>query len=237
MIYGTRCHGCRKSSERGEAFYELEVNLKPGCLLEERIASLFQEEELNGSNQSVIAIVVRDKFEAIADLTTQMIGRRYRCERCDGLRDATRFTRIGSLPPVLHFSLMRFVYDFDAQERKKTNNFITFPSELNMAPFAPPSSPGASQIYDLVGVLLHQGGSAHFGHYTADVFDVQHQKWFHCDDDSVEQLPNPFKTRQELKSQSSGKSGKAKAKASARKVMSVDSTDSEGEQSRYEQQK
>lgn len=78
---------------------------------------------------------------------------------------------------VLHFSLLRFVYDPKLGDRKKTNNFITFPRTLDMSPqldagetrMAPSMRDNA--IYDLQGVLLHKGKSAHHGHYVAQVFD------------------------------------------------------------------
>lgn len=125
---------------------------------------------------------------------------------------------------------MRFVYDFDAEERKKTNNFITFPAQLDMSAYVAPSKSGEAHLYDLVGVLLHQGSSAHFGHYTADVYDMQHQKWFHCDDELVEAISSPFQNRKELSGQA-----KSQAKKNGKKAVHVDCTESEDDGA-FEQQ-
>lgn len=188
MTYGTQCYGCESVSEHTYPFYELEIHLKPNCILEDCIASLLSEERLEGANQCVLI-----QTEGFIMLTGIPI--RYNCEHCHGLRDAKRFNRIKSLPPVLHFSLMRFVYDFDMEERRKTNNCITFPAVLDMSFFTGEDT----AVYDLKGVLLHQGSSAHFGHYTVDLFDNRLQKWFSCDDEIVLPKPDVFTKRKNLK--------------------------------------
>lgn len=76
---------------------------------------------------------------------------------------------------VLHFSLLRFVFDEKTFDRKKSTSYIKFPRVLNMAEFCPtpPGSSAEDMLYDVKGVLLHKGTSAHHGHYVAWVFDVQ----------------------------------------------------------------
>lgn len=58
---------------------------------------------------------------------------RYLCSQCDSLQDATRYTELRELPPVLHFSLLRFVYDVSSMERKKSKHVIKFPKTLDMS--------------------------------------------------------------------------------------------------------
>ncbi|KAI6138857.1 hypothetical protein EDD17DRAFT_1782678 [Pisolithus thermaeus] len=82
-----------------------------------------------------------------------------------------------ALPPVLHFSLLRFVYDFASMERKKSKHNLLFPTTLDMG-----SSWGAGHVYELRGVLLHKGASAYHGHYEAQVFDTR------FDDDTVTKI-------------------------------------------------
>lgn len=75
-----------------------------------------------------------------------------------------------TLPQVLHFSVLRFVFDAQDMSRKKSKQAITFPLAINMQRYM-----GESDVdlwYDLRGVLLHRGQSAYHGHYEAQVFDV-----------------------------------------------------------------
>lgn len=101
---------------------------------------------------------------------------RYLCSRCDTLQDATRYTELRSLPPVLHISLLRFIYDLATMERKKSKHTIRFPAYLDMQSFLQDSalsqSKPSSCMYELRGVLLHKGTSAYHGHYEAQAYDM-----------------------------------------------------------------
>lgn len=115
---------------------------------------------------------------------------RYRCGNCDELRDARRYTELVSFPPVrarplftspsrrreeqvLHFSLLRFTFDLETLERKKSTHSVEFPFTIDMNQFICDDAVRQPALYDLKGVLLHKGGSAHHGHYMAEVFDVK----------------------------------------------------------------
>ena len=102
---------------------------------------------------------------------------RYLCYNCKSLQDATRYTELRSLPPVLHISLLRFVYDFATYERRKSKIPLKIPPYLNMKPFLQSSDPNQmevteddEEVYELRGVLLHKGQSAYHGHYEAQVY-------------------------------------------------------------------
>lgn len=98
---------------------------------------------------------------------------RYRCSRCQSLEDATRQLILQKLPPVLHFSLLRFVFDVMTLERKKRKHNVSFPVVLDMNRFLPNrNSADGENTYELKGVLVHKGSSAYHGHYEAMVFDV-----------------------------------------------------------------
>jgi ubiquitin carboxyl-terminal hydrolase 48 len=98
----------------------------------------------------------------------------YRCDVCAGLRDAKRMTEILTLPPVLHFSLLRFVFDPETLDRRKSSIAINFPKSIDMAKYLPNSHTDNGEVwYDLKGVLLHRGNSAHSGHYTAHIYDAK----------------------------------------------------------------
>ncbi|GAA6042749.1 hypothetical protein JCM8097_007455, partial [Rhodosporidiobolus ruineniae] len=149
MAFFTQCTECGTKSERPSTFLELEVNLEKNCKLEDRIKDSLKPETLSGDNQ-------------------------YFCEVCDQKQDAMRGSRLTDLPPVLHFSLIRFVWDMEDLSRRKSNDFISYPLSLDMGQFLPKPE-GAKKRdevwYDLKGVLMHKGTSAHHGHYVAQVYD------------------------------------------------------------------
>ena len=98
---------------------------------------------------------------------------RYHCSKCQSLEDATRQLVLGRLPPVLHFSLLRFVFDVTTFERKKRKHNVSFPVVLDMNKFlGNQKTTNEENTYELKGVLIHKGSSAYHGHYEAMVFDV-----------------------------------------------------------------
>ncbi|TFK42426.1 hypothetical protein BDQ12DRAFT_644097 [Crucibulum laeve] len=170
QVYGTICETCKYQSERDTDFLEIEINFDNHATLENRTAALLQPESLSGDNQ-------------------------YFCSQCNGLQDATRYTEIRELPPVLHFSLLRFVYDFNTMERKKSKHSISFPYTLDMNKFIgssdhreKPSLAKDENKYQLRGVLLHKGASAYHGHYEAQIYDVVHKSWFQFNDETVTKI-------------------------------------------------
>ncbi|KAH7889396.1 hypothetical protein F5I97DRAFT_1801122 [Phlebopus sp. FC_14] len=166
QIYGTICHSCRNRSEHTTDFLELEINIENNARLEDRIAALLQDEKLTGDNK-------------------------YSCSNCSSLQDATRYVELRSLPPVLHFSLLRFVYDFTSMERRKSKHNLLFPTTLDMSKFVSSResiSGEEGHVYELRGVLLHKGASAYHGHYEAQVLDTASKTWFQFDDETVTKI-------------------------------------------------
>ena len=99
-------------------------SFQSGTTLEECLARLATSERLEGNNK-------------------------YNCPRCVGLRPALRTSRLTSLPPVIHFSLLRFVFDQETMTRKKSKASIRYPKEVILS----------GEKYDLRGVITHQGPS------------------------------------------------------------------------------
>jgi uncharacterized UBP type Zn finger protein len=67
------------------------------------------------------------------------------------------------------------VYDLTDMERKKSKCAIEFPMILDMDSFMSKQD-GTNEsdmcnIYELKGIMLHEGSSAYSGHYVAQVFD------------------------------------------------------------------
>lgn len=121
---------------------------------------------------------------------------KYRCDHCASLQNATRYTRLETLPPasllhstantsvlthivqVLHFSLLRFGFDYSTMTRKKSQAFVKFPKSIDMGDYlgdleSEDYLTREERWFDLKGILLHRGTSAHSGHYTAQIYDEE----------------------------------------------------------------
>ncbi|KAF5330471.1 hypothetical protein D9619_005916 [Psilocybe cf. subviscida] len=202
QVYGTICHSCKNRSERSSDFLELEINFEQNSTLEDRIAASLVPETLSGENK-------------------------YFCSRCESLQDATRYSELRQLPPVLHFSLLRFVYDFDTMERKKLKHSISFPKTLSMNKYVGSKNTrntNATEVednlYELRGILLHKGASAYHGHYEAQVYDAELGSWFQFNDELVTRID----TLGDKSTQRSSKSKKDSAKESSKKVANNTNT-------------
>jgi ubiquitin carboxyl-terminal hydrolase 48 len=191
QVYGTICQSCQYRSETRSEFLELEVSFKVSTYrnfnyyyspkscknnakLEDCISTSLLPETLSGENQWGLIPQVRTLLYSLSEI-------RYLCSGCRSLQNATRYTELRKFPPVLHFSLMRFVYDLNTMERKKSKHSISFPLSLDMNRFlgSPEDRRHATSttcddnIYELRGILLHKGASAYHGHYEAQVYDAQ----------------------------------------------------------------
>lgn len=61
----------------------------------------------------------------------------------------------------------------ESLSRRKSSGNISYPLKLDMGQFLPNNARGERPEvwYDLKGVLMHKGKSAHHGHYVAQVHD------------------------------------------------------------------
>jgi hypothetical protein len=76
------------------------------------------------------------------------------------LQSATRYTLLRRLPPVLHISLLRFVFDLTSMERKKSKDTVSIPLVLDMSPFVSTGENAhldTACVYHLRGILKHRG--------------------------------------------------------------------------------
>ena len=153
MRYSTKCLKCSTVSQRTSTYREIEIALRKAKTLHEGLVEVLQPETLRDDN-------------------------RYRCERCDSLQNAERQLVIDSLPPVMHISLLRFYYDVKSESRKKSSALIKFPQSIDMQPYLGDrvDFTGSPLWYDLRAVLLHEGTSAMYGHYTAQIYDSRHAR-------------------------------------------------------------
>lgn len=193
------CTKCGRSSDRREPFMDLSLPIPPvlskdGSMPTTPHSPSIEIEKGEGGNgeatlQQCLAAFVRNE---------NLSGHgRYFCDSCGKDQNATKFTCIASLPPVLCLHLKRFTWKRDAMRTKLTND-VDFPLEgLDLAPYcceeetaaerdAPEtpvstgkrsrrtprsraSAPTSStdKLYDLVAVITHHGRQAGSGHYTA----------------------------------------------------------------------
>lgn len=111
MAYVTKCKSCKTASKTKSTFYELDMHIDGVATIEKSIENYIRPEELSGSNQ-------------------------YHCSYCNAKRDASRFIELSpQLPQILNFQLMRFVFDWENETKKKVKTAIEFPEFLDMNEF------------------------------------------------------------------------------------------------------
>ena len=156
--YVTKCSACETTSERLADFYELDLNIRGHKSLDEALQGFLEVEKLEGDNQ-------------------------YMCQRCNLKQNATRSIVLKSLPPVLNFQLLRFV--FESGVKKKLSSCIQFPDILDLRDLVC-NDPNA--VYELTAVLIHRGPTAYSGHYVAHIKGKDNQAWYKFNDEEVERI-------------------------------------------------
>ncbi|RLN89857.1 hypothetical protein BBJ28_00015437 [Nothophytophthora sp. Chile5] len=163
-------------SEREEKFFALSLEVSKKRHLTESLALYVQGESLEGENA-------------------------YFCEREQQKVSATKRICIKRLPQTLVCHLKRFEFDFYTMEKMKLNDFLEFPTELDMYPYTSEALKAAdgteatandcSIMYDLVGVVVHSG-TADMGHYYSFIKDrrsgSEAQRWLEFNDEVVREF-------------------------------------------------
>lgn len=98
------------------------------------------------------------------------------------------------LPDNLIFHLKRFDFNIRTMQRNKINDYFAFPLTLDMMPYTVDSlngqghsDPSSSDLFELVGVLVHSG-TAESGHYYSYVRErgtPDSSRWVEFNDDTV----------------------------------------------------
>ena len=86
-------------------------------------------------------------------------------------------------PPVLHIQLRRFMFDTKQNKMIKINDRFEFPETIDLTDFLANDSPdkGRSNVYDLYGVLVHDG-LGYSGHYYAHLRTSTSLQWYKFND-------------------------------------------------------
>lgn len=116
-----------------------------------------------------------------------------KCEKC-GVEDTNSKTQIQKLPQVLVLQLKRLHMDRDIP-CTKVSAPVKFTSRLDIEPWCAQDKQlfwsnserigTPSTSYRLHGVVNHLGFNAFGGHFIADIFDAEANRWFRCDDTVV----------------------------------------------------
>ncbi|KAF2477566.1 uncharacterized protein BDR25DRAFT_2094 [Lindgomyces ingoldianus] len=136
---------CEHVSERVESFFVVQCDVQGKANLQESLQAFVEGDVMEGDNK-------------------------YKCESCGGkLVDAVKRTCLKDVPDNLIFHLKRFDFDLVDMRRAKINDHFEFPNSIDVSPYnvdhlSDPSKPRREDIFELVGVLVHQGTSEN-GHY------------------------------------------------------------------------
>ena len=97
---------------------------------------------------------------------------------------------MNTAPRILIVTIKRF----DIFGRKLSRR-IRYPASFSMKPFMDASIDKKlkskqvdNEVYDLYGVVIHQGQSTNCGHYFAYCKNLHSGKWYDCNDSSIRQI-------------------------------------------------
>ncbi|ORY15157.1 hypothetical protein BCR34DRAFT_623001 [Clohesyomyces aquaticus] len=136
---------CEHVSERIESFFVVQCDVQGKATLQESLQAFVEGDVMEGDNK-------------------------YKCESCGGkFVDAVKRTCLKDVPDNLIFHLKRFDFDLVDMRRQKINDHFDFPTVIDVSYYnvdhlSDPSKPRQEDIFELVGVLVHQGTSEN-GHY------------------------------------------------------------------------
>ncbi|CAA20678.1 ubiquitin C-terminal hydrolase Ubp16 [Schizosaccharomyces pombe] len=148
------CSVCKKPSNTYQALLDLSVDAK-GSSLADSLKHFVHAEKLTKQNK-------------------------YRCENCKQLVDASKQMTIYRAPNILTIHFKRFT--FNGFQSSKISKQISYPESFNLGPYM--SDPNCSCWYELIGVLVHAGGSTRSGHYYS-FCKSSNGVWLKFDDDFV----------------------------------------------------
>ncbi|KAF1749050.1 hypothetical protein GCK72_025517 [Caenorhabditis remanei] len=105
----------------------------------------------------------------------------YSCRKCERLVDATKTVKAKELPEIILIQLKRFRHT--VYGCSKIGKIVEFP--LRSQDFGEWTTSGESEVYDLVGFVVHVGRNIDCGHYVSFCLNEQENQWYHYDDSTV----------------------------------------------------
>nr|CAD7455448.1 unnamed protein product [Timema tahoe] len=109
---------------------------------------------------------------------------KYWCDKCAGLRDATRSLRVLESPSHLILSLKHFRYNPVSMTRTKLLHKVHYTKQVEIPVLATNQQLQQNETYRLYAAVVHSGKSMDSGHYYTYAQDSS-DKWFVFNDDIV----------------------------------------------------
>jgi ubiquitin carboxyl-terminal hydrolase 20/33 len=107
----------------------------------------------------------------------------YSCEKCNKLRNGTKFSKVLELPEVLCIHLKRFRHEL--MFSSKIASYVSFPlDDLDMRVHLHKDCVSKVTTYGLISVICHHG-TAGGGHYVCYALNTSTNQWFEFDDQRV----------------------------------------------------
>jgi uncharacterized UBP type Zn finger protein len=95
------------------------------CFIDQLIIKVSAREEEFDDVPLVVSDSLQQSLESYCEIEVMKDNNAYSCDSC-GKVTAHRCTKFRTLPPILHFSLLRFAYD-NVEGRKKILTEMQFP--------------------------------------------------------------------------------------------------------------
>mmetsp|Transcript_47282 Transcript_47282/g.34569 ORF Transcript_47282/g.34569 Transcript_47282/m.34569 type:complete len:184 (+) Transcript_47282:823-1374(+) len=168
------CLSCRRKSTTFDTFLDLSLSLRLG-----REDFALEDVTLDDCLKD---FVKAEKMEQSG----------YRCEGCKRESTMRKSLSLYKLPQVLVLHLKRFASHSVRREKLKTRVKIEDVIDVrDCAPLLPPNTLAMTRTrYKLFGIVHHYG-SLSGGHYISEILSLEDNKWYECDDTSVQQLRTP----------------------------------------------
>ncbi|OAA44825.1 Peptidase C19, ubiquitin carboxyl-terminal hydrolase 2 [Metarhizium rileyi] len=167
LVQQVKSKECEHISERLEPFSAIQCDIKGKATLEESLQAYVDGEVMEGENK-------------------------YKCSTCDRHVDAVKRACLKDVPDHLIFHLKRFDFNLRTLQRRKINDYFTFPHTLDLAPYTVEylnAEEGAARkdIFELVGILVHSGTaeSGHYYSYIRERVSGARPSWVEFNDESV----------------------------------------------------
>lgn len=143
------------------------------CQTESVKADNFRDLQLSFPNDFVEGQSVQNLLEYFFKPEVLCDENQYFCEKCKGLKDATRIFRVIQYPARLILTLKHFRYDAASQQRIKLLHRVKYDSVIKLG----------GLNYELYAVVVHCGSSVDSGHYYTYAKD--NSVWFKFNDNFV----------------------------------------------------
>ncbi|KAJ1372593.1 Ubiquitin carboxyl-terminal hydrolase 33 [Parelaphostrongylus tenuis] len=142
----------------------------------------------------------------------------YSCDRCKKLRNGVKICRISRFPEMLCVQIKRFRHDSYCTSKISTQ--VSFPLvDLDLSNFSVTSE--RVPLYDLCGLITHQGSGADSGHYLAYCRNEIDGNWYEYDDNMLTKLDSAHVLTKEAYVLFYQKRTSAVVEAARRKTMEV----------------